>query len=225
MPQSDPQLTSQTPHAPTLPSTQTIAQADVDVNILPYKTKIEPSARVGAKNAARPVNAIEDSINRTIAQNNEGVNYGIPGIMLPRAEMGLTLPTYTEVLQMRKSLDRMKEKGGATDGRQQQERYARGPRTGVGSELSRGRGRWDGDDARIFEQRRIRSGDQGDRRPELPARAGSTDAESHRADRQRAEETRHYTQIGKRGYEYQEVKAESAAANAKRRWITGGAWA
>ena len=202
-------------------------------------------------------------------------------IELPRAGMGLTLPTYTEVLQMRKSLDRMKEKGGAADGRQQQEQeYGQGATEplraggrwaedflqhfyrrdfrmdrergsglstrptdaeshradrqraeetrhytqigkrgyeyqgygqGAEGQLQTGVGRWDGDDARIFEQRRYRMDQEGG----SGLSTEPTDAESHRADRQRAEETRHYTQIGKRGYEYQEVKAESAAANAK----------
>ena len=79
------------------------------------------------------------------------------GIVLPRAGMGLTLPTYAEVLQMRKRLDRIKEREGARDKRQQQKQ-------GHGQEVTQafqtGVEQWD--NARIVAQRGFHTGNQGD---------------------------------------------------------------
>ena len=71
--------------------------------------------------------------------------------------MGLTLPTYAEVLQMRKRLDRIKEREGARDKRQQQKQ-------GHGQEVTQafqtGVEQWD--NARIVAQRGFHTGNQGD---------------------------------------------------------------
>ena len=84
------------------------------------------------------------------------------GIVLPRAGMGLTLPTYAEVLQMRKRLDRIKEREGARDKRQQQKQ-------GHGQEVTQafqtGVEQWD--NARIVAQRGFHTGNQGDSEAEL----------------------------------------------------------